>query len=306
MINMVLDSIALINAWTVPILAVIMILNCYIAIVFVKKINIQKSIIFYDLISVKNQGSRIFNKYYKQLQAYSGPYKIRGAESSLYKRTVSKLKKSGYSGEKSALIYLTIKYPVAIIMSIIAAIVNLSDIKVAVAVFIFIQLLLWVVLRQGKGKVNMSLQRHIYKIYKYLHNQISSGVKVTDTLKTVYKVIDDKKLKDIFIRLAARYELTHDIDEALKELRENFDVHEAEMLCVTLKQGVETGDNQELLARQEDIMFKKYFNYIQAETDSCQSRSIATVGIYTLIIVIMILIPLINEVRQAAGQIFIS
>ncbi|NTV90110.1 MAG: hypothetical protein HGA22_07090, partial [Clostridiales bacterium] len=91
----------------------------------------------------------------------------------------------------------------------------------------------------------------------------------------------------MFIRTAAKYELTLDIDESLEEFRENFDAYEAEMLCTALRQGIETGDNSELLARQEDMMFKKYFNYIQAETDNCKNRSLLSAGMFTAVVVLM-------------------
>jgi hypothetical protein len=129
---------------------------------------------------------------------------------------------------------------------------------------------------------------------------------VTDAVKTVYEVVEDRKLKNMFIRMAAIYELTLDIDGALEEFKQNFDVYEAEMLCTALRQGIETGDNRELLARQEDMMFKKYFNYIQSETDSCKNRSLLAASMFTAVIVLKIIIPLINDMADAVGRIFIN
>jgi hypothetical protein len=157
-----------------------------------------------------------------------------------------------------------------------------------------------------KKEVNLKFQRYIYKIYKYLHNQISSGIKVTDAIRSVYEIIDDRELKDIMMQMAASYELSLDIDKALLEFKSNFEAHEAETLCVALKQGILTGDNQELLARQEDIMFKKYFNYIQAETDSCKTRCVIAVVMFMSIVVVMISVPLFNDVSEALSRIFVN
>jgi Flp pilus assembly protein TadB len=162
------------------------------------------------------------------------------------------------------------------------------------------------VVSANRKKHNLVFQRHIYKIYKYLHNQISSGIRVADAIKTVYEVIEDKKLRKIFIKMAASYELTLDIDTALQEFKSNYDAQEADTLSIALKQGIITGDNRELLARQEDIMFKKYFNYIQAETDNCKFRSAAAVALFCAIIVIMIAIPIIKDVIDAVDNIFIG
>jgi len=69
---------------------------------------------------------------------------------------------------------------------------------------------------------------------------------------------------------------------------------------------VDTGDNRELLERQEDIMFKKYFNYIQAETDSCRNRSVVAAAVFVAIVAVMIIVPMLGEMSRAAGKIFIN
>jgi len=242
-------------------------------------------------------------------------YPVRGAslifrkkdiENGFFKKVSVKLKKAGFKNQGAVFIYLLIKYPLAIIMAVFTCLINYPYFLPGIAVLVIFQVIPEIVIQKNRKAINMKFQRYIYKIYKYLYNQVSSGVKVTDAVKTVYEVVDDKHLKNMFIRMAARYELTLDIDTALEEFRENFDVYEAEMLCTALKQGIETGDNSELLARQEDIMFKKYFNYIQSETDSCKNRSLAAVSMFTVIIVLMIIIPLIRDMSYAAGRIFIN
>ncbi len=111
-------------------------------------------------------------------------------------------------------------------------------------------------------------------------------------------------LKDIFIRMAARYELTGDIDLSLEELRSTYEGEESDSFCVAVRQGILTGDNSKLLAIQEDIMFKKYFNYIQAETDSLKNKYLAVAVIFVAIIVIMIIIPMFLEAFGALGEVF--
>ena len=53
-------------------------------------------------------------------------------------------------------------------------------------------------------------------------------------------------------------------------------------------------------------MFKKYFNYIQAETDSCRNRCVAAAAVFVAIIAVMIIVPMLDEVSRAVGQIFIN
>lgn len=224
----------------------------------------------------------------------------------IYKKAGLRLKKAGYKGEHSVLLYLAVRYVVSPVVFAAAFSINYPDLLRPLALVVLINTAMEAIISAGKRKINLRFQKYIYKVYKYLHNQISSGIKPTDAVRSAYEIVEDGELKGILVRLAARYELTLDIDTALEEFRSNFDAHEAQTLCVALKQGIETGDNKELLARQEDVMFKKYFNYIQAETDSCRNRSVAAAAVFVAIVVVMIIIPMLNEVGQAVGKIFIN
>ena len=53
-------------------------------------------------------------------------------------------------------------------------------------------------------------------------------------------------------------------------------------------------------------MFKKYFNYIQAETDSCRNRAVAAAAVFVAIVAVMMIVPMLGEVGQAVGKIFIN
>lgn len=224
----------------------------------------------------------------------------------LLQKAKDKMQKAGYRGEHAALTYLGVRFVLSPLVFIAALLMNYPDVVRPTAAAVLINVIMELVVKAGTRKVNLRFQKYIYKIYKYLHNQISSGVKPTDAVRCVYEVTEDKELRGILVRLAARYELTLDIDAALEEFKSNFDTHEAQTLCIAIKQGIETGDNKELLAKQEDIMFKKYFNYIQAETDSCRNRSVAAATVYVAIVAVMIIVPMLSEVNQAIGNIFIN
>ncbi len=224
----------------------------------------------------------------------------------IYQKAKVKMQKAGYIGEHAAFVYLSVRFVLSPIVFIAALCLNYPDIVRPMAAAVLINVVMEMVVKAGTRKVNLRFQKYIYKIYKYLHNQISSGVKPTDAVRCVYEVTEDKELRGILVRLAARYELTLDIDAALEEFRSNFDTHEAQTLCIAIKQGIETGDNKELLAKQEDIMFKKYFNYVQAETDSCRNRSVAAATVYVAIVAVMIIVPMLSEVSEAIGNIFIN
>ena len=281
-------------------------LNVLLAVIFSRRVWLLGSARVVEALGTRNPGLSLYKRCSLLVEQGLAACDRKMGKGGVYKRAREKMRKAGYNGEYAAVIYLFVKYAVSAAVFIAAFITNFPEIVRPVAAVVLINSITESVISANKRKVNLRFQKHIYKIYKFLHNQISSGVKPTDAVRTVYETTDDKQIREILIRVAARYELTLDIDSALEELRTSFDAHEAETLCTALKQGVETGDNKELLAKQEDIMFKKYFNYIQAETDSCKNRAVAAAAVFTLIVSAMIIIPMLDEAGQAIGKIFIN
>lgn len=245
------------------------------------------------------------NKFFKIYEIFSA-FEKNLRQYQFYKDTREKIKRAGYRSEFAAVNYLVIKFPILSIIFLyglfIGKIPPLSMLVVAISYLVILE----TSISRSQKKMNMKFQKFVYKIYKYLHNQIAAGVKVTDAIRTVYEVVDDQWLKGILIELAGGYELTCDIDKVLEKFKHNFSSNETDTLCIAIKQGIATGDNQNLLERQEEIMFKKYFNHIQAQTDSCRVKIAAVAMIFTAIMVTMLLIPVISDVGEAMGKIFIN
>lgn len=214
------------------------------------------------------------------------------------------LKRAGYKGNYSVLWYIIFQLAVPLIFSIITAFYR--DISLTIAVFFILSLNVYYLVYKKGERVAKQLEQSIYRIYKYLHNQVLAGVKVTDAIKSVYEVVDDKELKYILIRFAARYDLTLDIDESLKDFCSYFNTLESETLAVAIKQGVDTGDNQNILMRQEEVMFSKYLNYIQMETENAKTKAGWAMVFYMLIIIIMIAVPMLKDMQESLKLIFIN
>lgn len=222
----------------------------------------------------------------------------------LYQKVKSMLKRAGYSGTYSVFWYIIFQFLCPLIMFVVTAVKK--DIPLAIAVFLMIfSNIIFLVYKKGK-RVARQLERSVYRIYKYLNNQVSAGVKVTDAIKSVFEVVEDKELKEILIRFAARYELTLDISESLKDFCSYFNTLESETLAVAIKQGVDTGDNQNILMRQEEVMFNKYLNYIQVETENSKKKAAWSMGFFMLIIIIMIVVLMFHDMQDALKLIFIN
>ena len=259
-----------------------------------------------DALGGRNAGRSFYKGCRDLVERVVNEYEGREKKVYFYTKAKERLKKAGYRGKYAAVVYLLLKYILSTSLFVSVFIANYPGIGGAVLLYCFVLFVIEGTIIQKRRKLNLKFQRCIYKVYKYLHNQIASGVKVTDAVKTVYEVSEDDEIRGMLMQLSARYELTLDIDSALAEFRSNFYSEEADTLCIALKQGIITGDNRELLARQEDVMFKKYFNYIQAETDNCKLRSIAAAALFTTVVAIMIIMPLLNEINESLSKIFIN
>ncbi len=222
----------------------------------------------------------------------------------VYNKIKNMLKRAGYKGEYAVFWYIAFQIAIPMILSIMTAIYR--DISIAIAVFLILSInVFYLVYKKGK-KIAKQLEQSVYRIYKYLHNQVSAGVKVTDAIRSVYEVVDNKELKEILIRFTARYELTLDIDESLEDFCSYFNTLESETLAVAIKQGVDTGDNQNILMRQEEVMFSKYLNYIQMETENTKNKAAWSMIFFMIIIIIMIAVPMAKDMEEALKLIFVN
>lgn len=281
-----------------------LIINIIINNILIKNIYLKTNKVIVEAKGRRLIENFLYNKYTKVLAKYADNYERRYGKTGFYKWGKRRAKSAGFEGEFAVTKYLILQIGFPVMLFVFAFIINFPSFKEAVKAIILACITIEIVIRRRKRKLETNLQKYGYKIYKYLHNQIASGIKVTDAIKTVYEVIEDKDLKKVLLRLSARYELTLDIDAALEEFITVYDTREGESFCIAIKQGILTGDNQNLLARQEDVMFKKYFNQIQAETDGLKTRSILAAVVFTAIIVMMILIPFFYEAADAVGKMF--
>lgn len=265
----------------------------------------------YNKYMIEAMGRRYaYNSFYRRCLMHAGSRIKRygsGIKSAdIYTKAAKKLKMAGYNGDRAVAVYLSIRFIVCPLLFLGAFSVNFPGILQGCVAAASVLISTEAVIAAKKKGIGLRLQKDMYKIYKYLHNQTSSGVQMQYALKNVYEVIDDKYLKESLIRLAARFELTMDLDASLDEFKSCYGVQEAETLCVAVRQGIMTGEGGDILARQEDMMFKKYFNYVQAETDSCRTRAVIAALMFTSIVVVMIAVPMFRSVSEAVGKIFIN
>lgn len=259
-----------------------------------------------DAKSGRGEEKSNYKKYMELARESLEAYERKNNKAKLFKMAIEKTKQAGYYTEYSPMIYLILITIIPVLTFITVYIITFPDFRGALVLAMYIPTVVELTLRAKKKAIIMEFQMNSYKLYKYLHNQISAGVQVSDAIKSLYEVSGSKKLRLILIKLAGAYGRTLDIDYALEEFMTYFNIPEAQTLAVALKQGIDTGDNQGILQRQEEVMFNKYVDYVQAETDACRTRSTMAVLFFVAIIVIMVCVPMFNDMVAGVTKIFIN
>lgn len=145
-----------------------------------------------------------------------------------------------------------------------------------------------------------------YKLYYFLHSQISSGIKVTDAIKGLYIIADHPLIQKTFISFVAQYELTLNIEESLQYLRKAFTGYDCEMLCVSIQQCMKTGMAGKTLLKMEQMMFAKYFNYLQKDTENFKTKLFIS-GVFAIVPLVMIfLCPVLFDALNAFDKIMVT
>ncbi|MHB8964326.1 MAG: hypothetical protein ACYC5K_14375 [Saccharofermentanales bacterium] len=142
-----------------------------------------------------------------------------------------------------------------------------------------------------------------YKLYYFLHSQISSGIKSTDAVRGLHNIADHPLIHPTFVRFVAQYELTLNIEDSLDIIRKAFKGYDAEMLCVSIRQCVETGVAGKTLLKMEQLMFAKYFYLLQKDTARYRTRLLISGLLVMAPLVILFALPIIYEAVSAFGQV---
>lgn len=273
---------------------------------------IAVKILFYlNRMSIEGMGDRRIKKstvlgIRDRFKSFLIEYDKRDNRLAYYDKLKLKVRKSGYRSIYAPVVYLFAKIIVPIIIVIIGFVLNRFQMAMGILGALIVYTTIEIFMNMKKRDLNMRFRKYIYKIYRYLHNQVSSGVMVSDAIKTVYKVVQDKQIQKTLIELSARYALTSNIEDSLEVFYSTFGNEEVETLCLAIKQGIDTGDNKDILLRQENYMFSKYFSYIQAETDRSSFKSLVAALLFILILMVMISVPLIQEGAEGITNIFIN
>ncbi len=215
---------------------------------------------------------------------------------------IKKLYESGIGDQNTWMYWIIITIFMPVILFIILTIQNYSfGVKLALSALCFVipNLYLSSLIEKRKRAFIISA----YKLYYFLHSQISSGIKATDAIKGIYEIADHPLIQKTFIQFVAQYELTLNIEESLQIIRKSFSGYDCEMLCVSIQQCVNTGMAGKTLLKMEQMMFSKYFFYLQKDTAKFRTKLVIS-GVFAIAPLVMIfLFPVVYDAFKAFGNI---
>jgi len=197
-------------------------------------------------------------------------------------------------------------HKVQLIQTVIAIMVAcLIHWVLGLTVYFFIVIYRRWLIRYNVKKKRQIIEFNGYKIFKFLLNQISSGILVSDAIKSMYRIVEDLQLRQCLIDVSAYYSKTTDLTESLNILKEQYKSMEVDTLCIAIEQGIYTGTNYETLKRMEALLFKRYIYQIKLETKWRKKKSILSVLLLCMVMILMIAIPVVMDMMKAFNQIFI-
>lgn len=144
----------------------------------------------------------------------------------------------------------------------------------------------------------------LYKIYRFLDLQLTSGIKAMDVLKGLADVIDHPLIHPDFLRFCAQLELTLDLDQALLELEGVFAGPDMNLLAAQLRNSLQTGVIGQTFLRMENLMFNRHLSLIQAKSKQLRTH-LLLVGLLALVpIEVIFIYPIVAQALTAFGQLF--
>lgn len=98
--------------------------------------------------------------------------------------------------------------------------------------------------------------KQLYRIYKYLYLQSSSGMRGEDIIKSLHRIIYKQPLKDLLLKMSATVAQTHDIAYAIQQFRRHFNEEDGEMLMSIFETMRLSGLSKEAYMRLDQMMFQ--------------------------------------------------
>ncbi|MDK2867664.1 MAG: hypothetical protein PWP38_1979 [Clostridiales bacterium] len=146
--------------------------------------------------------------------------------------------------------------------------------------------------------------RNFYKIFKFIFTQINAGATNYQIFKLLYKVVDDAKMSRHLLRFSILLSQNAQMQEAIAYLRNVYKNDEGSIFVGILDNISQNHLTANGLINVDQMLFQKYLSGIRAETKRIERNYVLLVVMYTLLMTIFLLLPLISSMAESAQNIF--
>ncbi len=146
--------------------------------------------------------------------------------------------------------------------------------------------------------------KQLYRIYKYLYLQSSSGMRGEDIIKSLHRIIYKQPLKDLLLKMSATVAQTHDIAYAIQQFRRHFNEEDGEMLMSIFETMRLSGLSKEAYMRLDQMMFQKYLIQMGRDTQRIRRLYFCAVTSFIIAASLLLFLPIVDQMMKSAEIIF--
>jgi len=142
--------------------------------------------------------------------------------------------------------------------------------------------------------------------YNSLRFSIRSGKSLGIALANVYMAVRrSERLRKALLRLAAKINMTADIEGALNDFKGRFNFNETNLFADSLKQALKTGLVENVLEGQSIQLNRKNTEYRNTQIEKIDTQLLIFAGLITLGAIALVFMVIISELGNSMNQIFI-
>ena len=148
------------------------------------------------------------------------------------------------------------------------------------------------------------LAKNFYRIYKYMYVQSNSGARPEEILKSLHRVLADKKLKKIFLQMSVLISQSNDLKKGVQHIRESFRNEEGILLVGIFDSILTNGLSSEAYFRLDQMLFQKYLTQLKEDTTRTKRLYFYAVVCFVFAASGILFLPLIDQMMQSTNIIF--
>lgn len=118
----------------------------------------------------------------------------------------------------------------------------------------------------NKDDIN-KIRMDLADVYDLINLQTMAGVNIGHALVEAYTVCKNKRIKKSLIKLAAKINLSKNIDRALDDFNKEYDMPEVETFVSTIKECINSGTYEEILDDQSSSLKTVNGFYVEKQTE---------------------------------------